>query len=84
MDTSEFEALFLGQLAIVSVDNQGLLVSIKLKHFPTANIEMSDDYRAKLEIEYEEQIAEVLRENYRDAQEQDKHIKIESDKGKFV
>lgn len=84
MDTSEFEALFLGQSATISINNQGSLVSIKLKFFPNTNIEISDEYRKELEIEYEKQIYEVMRENYIDFQEQEKHIKIESDKGKFI
>lgn len=64
MDTSEFEALFLGQQATISINSEGKLVSIKLNLFPTANIDISDEYRKELEIEYKVQIAEVLQENY--------------------
>lgn len=84
MDTSEFENKFLGQNAIISIDSQGTLVSIKLKHFPNLVVEISTEYKRELEIEYEADIAEVLRENYRDFQYCENHIKFESDKSKFI
>ena len=84
MDTSEFESKFLGQPAIVSIDEKGTLVSIQLKYFPIMKIELSEEYKKELEIEYEAEILEVLRENYRDAQEQKDHTRLESDKGKFI
>ncbi len=84
MDTSEFENTFLGQPAIISINGMGDIVGIKLKMFPNVPIQISDQYRLELEKEYEDDIREVLKENYQDAKDQEDHIRLESDKGKFV
>lgn len=84
MDTSEFEAIFLGQEAIVSIDEKGSLVSIKLKLFPHIPVEISEEHKRELEEQYEDDIVAVLRENYQDGDSQENHIRTESDKGNFV
>lgn len=84
METSEFEALFLGQLAIIEIDSEGKLVSIKLKYFPNHILELSEEFKKRLELDYEKEIKSVLKENYQDGEAQEEHIKTESDKGKFI
>ncbi len=83
-DINEFEDNFLGQPALISIDMNGNLVGITLKHFPKMKIQISDEHKKELEKQYEDSILAVLMENKQDAEEFDRHMSVESDKGKFI
>ncbi len=81
--SSYFEATVDRMPVVVEIDDEGTIRKITMQHTNWI-VELSEERMEKFLDDNEHIIAEVLRENARDAEDWEKHTKLESSRSKYI
>lgn len=77
----QFKSFYKENPITIEIDDEGNIINFTIKNMSESYITI---YAEKLEEYFSEQISQILKENEKDAREQEDHIRAMTDCGRYI